>query len=98
MQGVVDDEGLIVDPPTGHGLGLAVRDLPVLVSYQGGAVKDDCIEVSADIPLEPNMVLNVEVSAFLPGVASVEIEKTVVVTTNGFNELIDRENGSLVRL
>ncbi len=31
MAGVVTERGIVADPPTGHGLGLAVRDWPILV-------------------------------------------------------------------
>jgi Xaa-Pro aminopeptidase len=97
MQETLDADGVIADPPTGHGLGLAVRDLPILVADRGGKIRDDCVEVASDIPLEPNMVLNVEVSAFLPGLASVEIEKTVVVTPEGFTRLANQTHDEFIR-
>jgi Xaa-Pro aminopeptidase len=65
--------------PHGHGLGLELRDLPILVPDMGRRIKDECVDVSSDIPLECGMVVNLEATIFAPGTAGVEVEITALV-------------------
>jgi Xaa-Pro aminopeptidase len=56
-------------------------------------IKDDCVDVSADLTLEVDMVLNLETPIFMPGVGSLHVEQTFVVTSGGSRPLVpqDRE-------
>jgi len=74
--------------PHGHGLGLEVRGYPIIVPDNGLAIKDDGLDVPSDLPLEENMVINLEAPLFMPGVGSLHIEESYVVTSNGYRELI----------
>jgi len=47
--------------PHGHGLGLELRDYPIIVPDTGLRISDDCVDLPADLPLEPGMVINLEV-------------------------------------
>jgi Xaa-Pro dipeptidase len=73
--------------PHGHGLGLEVRDYPILVPDSNLRLVDDCLNVSADLPLEEGMVNNLEACVFLPGIGSVHLEKSFVLTAHGNREL-----------
>ncbi len=53
-------------------------------------IADDCVRVSSDLELETDMVLNLEVTAFFPGVASLEVERTLVVTPTCSRHLVDQ--------
>ena len=83
--------------PHGHGLGLELRDYPILVPDAGLRIADDCVDVAADLDLEPGMVINLEASVFVPGVASVEVEITTVVTANGARPFVPQERSAPVR-
>jgi Xaa-Pro aminopeptidase len=79
--------------PHGHGLGLEVRDYPVLVPDSGLAIEDGCVEVPADLVMEEAMVNNLEACVFVPGAGSVHMEKTFLVTADGCRPLIPQERG-----
>jgi Xaa-Pro aminopeptidase len=96
MASVGDRRWAQVEGPTGHGLGLEIRDLPVLVPDNGRRIRDECVDESSDLPLEAGMVLNLEVSRFVPGVASFEVERTIVVTDEGATNLIPQPRDQLV--
>jgi len=55
---------------TGHGVGLAIHELPTL-------------DKSSDYELSPGMVVTVEPGIYLPGVGAARIEDMVVVTEDG---------------
>jgi Xaa-Pro dipeptidase len=76
--------------PHGHGLGLEVRDYPIFVPDSGLTISDDCVTVSADLPVEEGMVNNLEACAFLPGLGSVHLEKSFLVTAEGNRELTEQ--------
>lgn len=97
MAEVLAEHPVVCDPPTGHGLGLEIRDWPVLGPAQGRRISDACVDVDADLPLEAGMAINLEISAFMPGVASVEVERTVVVTERGRRDLVPQPRESVVR-
>jgi Xaa-Pro aminopeptidase len=69
--------------PHGHGLGLEVRDYPILVPSTGLPIRDDCLNTSSDLPLEEGMVTNLEACVFVSGVGSVHVERSFVVTATG---------------
>jgi Xaa-Pro aminopeptidase len=93
MREVLDGNGITACFPHGHGLGIEVRDHPLLMPDTGNLIRDDCVEVGADLPLEPDMVVNLEVCVLTPGARSVHCEQTFVVTVDGARPLVaqDRE-------
>ena len=92
MQRVIDGSEIRVAAPHGHGLGLEVRDYPVIVADNGLHLRDDCIDIPADLPLEANMVVNLEASSFLAGEASLHIEETFLITAGGPEALSPRRS------
>jgi Xaa-Pro aminopeptidase len=64
----------------GHGIGLEVHEAPS-VRNKGP---------SKDIKLQPGMVITIEPGIYLPGVGGVRIEDTVVVTSQGHENLTNR--------
>lgn len=91
MQEALAGRGIVASFPHGHGLGVAVRDYPILMPDNGGVIRDDCVEVPADLRLEPNMVVNLEAPVFVPGSHSVHCERSFVVTTDGARPLVPQE-------
>lgn len=83
MWNTLTQHGITASFPHGHGLGLEIRDYPIIVADNGLRIVDDCISTPSDLLLEENMVLNLEVSIFMPGSGSLHIEKTFVVTQTG---------------
>jgi len=83
----LNDCGFTDSNPHGHGIGLETRDYPILVSDNGLRIKDDCVDIPSDIPLEENMVINLEAPMFVPGVGSIQIEYTLIVTSEGCRPL-----------
>lgn len=77
--------------PHGHGLGLEMRDYPILVPDSGLAIQDGCVDLPADLVMEEGMVNNLEACIFLPGLGSVHIEKTYLVTPEGGRSLLHQE-------
>jgi Xaa-Pro dipeptidase len=91
MAKVFADGGLIGEFPHGHGLGLEVRDFPILVPDHEHRIRDDCIDVPADFPLETGMVLSLEAPVFrIPGKAF-QLEQSFIVTPDGGTPLTDRD-------
>ena len=74
--------------PHGHGIGLDVRDYPIVVPDNGLNIQDDCVNESSDLPMEEGMVISLEVSQYLPGAASLNNERVFVVEPDGGRELI----------
>ena len=91
MWETLQELGLTASYPHGHGVGLEVRDYPTIVADNGLRIRDECIDVPSDLPLEENMVFNLEASMFLPGVGSLQMERSFVVTADGFRDLIAQE-------
>jgi Xaa-Pro dipeptidase len=87
MQQALRDHGVTACFPHGHGMGLELRDYPILVPPTGLPIRDDCIEVDSDLTLEPGMVINLETPLFLPTAGALQIEKTYVITENGNRDL-----------
>lgn len=83
--------GITITFPHGHGVGLEVRDYPILVADNGLRIKDDCVDVASDLPLEPDMVLNLEAMVSLAGIASLHIEQSFVVTPEGSRPLVPQD-------
>ena len=91
MLEVMTQHGLTDTFPHGHGLGLEVRGYPIIVPENGLRIRDDCIDVSSDLPLEKDMVVNLEAPLFMPGVGSLHIEESFLVTTDGSIPLVAQE-------
>ena len=91
MWEVLSGRGVTDSFPHGHGLGLEIRDYPILVADNGLRICDDCIDLWSDLPLEENMVINLESAIFMPGVASLHIETSLVVTSEGSRALVPHD-------
>ena len=90
MQAVVDEARLSMYPH-GHGVGMEVRDYPILAPDNGLRISDDCVDIPSDLPIEEDMVLNVEAPLCLAGVGSLHLEQSVVVTESGSRPLTDQQ-------
>jgi Xaa-Pro aminopeptidase len=91
MREALADRGITRSYPHGHGLGVEVRDYPILVPDASGVIRDECIEIGADLPLEPNMVVNLEAAVLTLGVRSVHCEQSFVVTDAGARLLVTQD-------
>jgi len=89
MQEIVDEAGYSMYPH-GHGVGMEVRDYPVLAPDTGLRISDGCVDVPSDLPIEEDMVLNVEAPLSLAGVGSLHLEQSVVVTASGSRPLTEQ--------
>src|SRR4029077_8436262 len=74
----------------GHSLGVEMRDLPLIVENVSGSIEDECVSESADLHIEPNMVLNLEAPLFLPGAASLHIEQTFLVSARATEPIVEQ--------
>jgi Xaa-Pro aminopeptidase len=86
--------GPVVSYPHGHSFGLDVRDYPILAPETGLHIRDECIDVPSDLPLEPDMVVNLEAPIFMPGVGSVHLEESYVITTGGARPLVAQQRSA----
>lgn len=91
MRQSLTNSGIAGSYPHGHGLGLEIREYPILVSNNDLRIRDDCIDVSSDLPLEAGMVINLESALFLTGVASLHTEQSFVVTDEGSQPLVRQD-------
>ena len=83
--------GITASSPHGHGLGLEVRDYPIIVADNGQRIKDNCVDVPSDLPLEVDMVLNLEAMISMPGIGSLHIEQSFLVTPGGNRPLVPQD-------
>ncbi|MCY4526536.1 MAG: M24 family metallopeptidase [Anaerolineaceae bacterium] len=95
MQDVIDGSDIRVAAMHGHGLGLEVRDYPVIVANNGLRLRDDCLDIPSDLPLEVDMAVNLEASSFLAGEASLHIEETFLISAGGAEPLSPRREAPL---
>jgi len=91
------DNGVTASNPHGHGLGLEIRDYPILVPDNGLRLRDDCIDEPSDLPLEVDMVFNLESAIFTAGAGSVHIERTFVVTPGGCRPLVPQDRSGVIQ-
>jgi Xaa-Pro aminopeptidase len=98
MVSTLEAGGITASFPHGHGLGLEVRDYPIIVPDNGLRLKDECIDVPSDLPLETNMVINLEASIRLPSVGSLHIEVSYQVTDTGYEPLVPQQRAEPVLL
>jgi len=82
----------------GHGVGMDIREYPLLVPPVDIRLKDECVDVATDLELQAGMVVNLEASLFGLKDASLHVEETYLVTENGAEPLargeIDTEGHS----
>ena len=76
--------------PHGHGIGLEVRDYPIVVPDTGLRIEDDFVSRPADLPLEAGMVLNLESAVWADDVSSVHCEQSFVIEDDGCRPLADQ--------
>ena len=91
MWETLSTHGITASSPHGHGLGLEVRDYPIIVADNGQRIHDDCVDLPSDLPLETNMVLNLEAMISMPGVGSLHIEQSFLVTPDGSRPLVPQD-------
>ena len=96
MGDVLGGRGVEASFPHGHGIGLEVRDYPILVPDKGGRIADECVDEAADLPLEAGMVLNLEAMIFAPGRASLHMEQSFVVEADGNRPLVEQDRAQPV--
>jgi len=73
---------------------LEIRDYPIIVPENGLRIKDECVNVSSDLPMEPGMINNLEVSVFAPTVGSVAIEQSFLVIPDGNRQLVPQDRSA----
>ena len=91
MKNEVDTRGIKAPNPHGHGLGLEVRDYPIIVPDNGLRLRDECIDVPSDLPLEEGMVVNLEVNIFMADVGSLHVERTFVIEAQGSRPIVPHQ-------
>lgn len=98
MHAVLMEKGITGCLPHGHGLGLEIREYPLVYRDNGRRITDGCIDISSDIVLEKDMVPVLEVSLFQFGLGSVHLEKSFRVTGNSCEHLIDQQREKMLIL
>jgi Xaa-Pro aminopeptidase len=78
----------------GHGIGVEIREYPLLVPAADRRLRDECVDISADLQLRAGMVVNLEASLFGLGDASLHMEETFIITKSGAEALVQDEIGS----
>jgi Xaa-Pro dipeptidase len=91
MQETLKEHGVTKSYPHGHGLGLEIRDYPIIASANGLCIRDECIDVSSDLPMEEDMINNLEAAIFMPGAGVLQIEQTFIVTSKGSSLLVSQD-------
>ena len=71
----------------GHLIGLEARGFPFSLG-PAKEVKDPLLPPTTDVPMEPDMVVNIEASEHELGWGSVSVEYTLLVTEKGYEHLI----------
>gem|GEM_PF-268660 len=75
-----------------HGIGLDIRDYPIHAPVDIKGISDDFVKsMSTDIPLEKDMIINIEVPYRKLGVGAVQIEIALRVTEGGCQHLLPQE-------
>jgi Xaa-Pro aminopeptidase len=85
------DDGITAAFPHGHGIGMELRDYPIIVPHNGLQIRDECVDLTSDLPMEEGMINNLEVCIFLPMVGSVGMEGSFLVTGDGVRPLIPQD-------
>ena len=87
MRAEIDGTDL-VSSPQGHGIGLEAREYPLIGPSGKSRIRDDCIDLPGELELEARMVVNLEAATFLPGIASLHVERSFVVGSQGTEPLL----------
>jgi Xaa-Pro dipeptidase len=98
MWEALNAHGITHSFPHGHGVGMEVRDYPIIVPDNGLRLRDDCIDVPSDLPLEAGMVVNLEAAVFILGEASVHTEQSYLVADDGTGSITDQQRDEPVGL
>jgi len=98
MSEALGGHGVTGSYPFGHGFGIEHRDYPIMVADNGRHIRDDCVDVPSDLPLEVGMVVNLEVPLFTLGVGSMQTEQSFVVTGDGCRSLIEQKRDEVEQL
>ena len=96
MAQVIADHKINASFPHGHGLGLEACEYPLIVPDNGKRIRDGCVDLAADLPLEPNMVINLESRSFILGVDSIHTESSFLVTATGSEPLARQDRSTPV--
>jgi Xaa-Pro dipeptidase len=91
MWDALNAHGVEHSSPHGHGIGLDVRDYPIIVPNNGLRIQDDCTDIPSDLPFEAGMAVNLEAAIFVLGEASIHTEQSYVVTADGARSLTEQE-------
>jgi Xaa-Pro aminopeptidase len=91
MWDALTEQGVASSFPHGHGIGLDVRDYPIIVPDNGLRIADDCVDVPSDLPLEAGMVVNLEAAVFILGEGSVHTEQSYIIGPDGARPLTDQQ-------
>ena len=74
----------------GHAIGLEMRELPYVLGSKS-PVDNVYLPGNTDIPLEEGTVLCIENPCQVLGLGGTQIEKTIIVTKNGYEPLVKQE-------
>jgi Xaa-Pro aminopeptidase len=85
MQDTLQDDFLVAQ---GHGLGLSIREWPIIGPPTDAILTDSAGSFPVDAPLTPGMVVNLEVGGHHPDGTSVQVEQTFVISPAGTAELL----------
>ena len=80
--------------PHGHGLGLEMRDYPILVPDTGLRIRDNFVDLPADLTIEEGMVIDLEAPLFEPGIGSLHRERSFLVTAVGAEPLVHQDRSA----
>ncbi len=62
---------------------------------EGARLRDECIDVDANLPLEEGMVINLEIPLDVPGSRSFQIEKTFLITADGARPIVPQDRAGI---
>jgi len=91
MAEVMEKGGITGELPHGHGLGLELREYPILMPENDLRIRDDCVDLPTVLPLEEGMLLNLEASIYGLNDKVFHLEQSYVVTDCGCEPLTDRD-------
>ena len=95
MRAAVDRTAGASSRPQGHGLGQEPKELPLIDAVEGARLRDECIDVDANLPLEEGMVINLEIPLDVPGSRSFQIEKTFLITADGARPIVPQDRAGI---
>jgi Xaa-Pro dipeptidase len=96
MKDIVDAHPEWIIQTIGHGLGLDMREYPIIMPDSGKPLCDDCLDIPSDLELETGMVFNLETPVMIPSVGGLQLEKTFIVTETGCEPLFEQDRSGPV--